>query len=205
MICCASRWIEAIPIKVSDAQAVLSTFHDNWITRYGVPNEVLSDNSSIFDGKEASKFWLDRQIEKVKVSPHHQASNGLSERKTASLIDALKIHAEDEPTDWAKHLQTAIASLRNKVCSATELSPYQYVFGANMPSPLTQKLQISNRIEIAARLMNQLRTVEDQHALKSTFKINDLVLVGKLATPTQVQSALERALHGSSASIRAPL
>ena len=148
--------------------------------------------------------WIDK-LKKSEYRHTTKLQTGYPSENTASLIDALKIHAEDEPTDWAKHLQTAIASLRNKVCSATELSPYQYVFGANMPSPLTQKLQISNRIEIAARLMNQLRIVEDRHALKSTFKINDLVLVGKLATPTQVQSALERALHGSSASIRAPL
>jgi hypothetical protein len=124
LICHASRWTEAIPLRVADTTNVLKAFHDNWITRYGIPDEVISDNSSVFDGKAATSFWNDRKIQKIKVSAYHQSSNGLCERNISELVDTLKLNSGELTDTWADQLPTALASLRNKMSNATGLSPY---------------------------------------------------------------------------------
>jgi hypothetical protein len=178
LICHASRWTEAIPLRVADTTNVLKAFHDNWITRYGIPDEVISDNSSVFDGKAATSFWNDRKIQKIKVSAYHQSSNGLCERNISELVDTLKLNSGELTDTWADQLPTALASLRNKMSNATGLSPYQYIFGADMSSPISETLGIQKRLDIAARLLTHIRTEENRSQEgTSIFKVNDLVLV----------------------------
>ena len=177
MVCGASRWPEAVALKAADTQNILKAFYEHWITKYGVPKEVISDNASVFDGKEADKFWTKHGINKITTSPHHQASNGLSERHTATLMEALRNLSSNQPKEWNLHLSTALASMRNRVCSATKLSPYQYVFGMNMPSHAPIPNQQDERVEIAARLIKQLNTDEATDNTKARFKIGQQVLI----------------------------
>ena len=41
-----SRWTEAIPLKNMTAETVSRAFFDNWISRYGAPRTVTTDQGA---------------------------------------------------------------------------------------------------------------------------------------------------------------
>jgi len=179
VICHASRWIEAVPLKVADTNNVLNAFYDNWLVRYGVPSEIVSDNAGVFDGAQANEFWLQKKIEKIVTSPYHQASNGLTERNIATLIEHIRLNMGTNEAAWHDHLPTSVASMRNKKCSETQLTPYQYIFGTDMPGPGCIDSSKS-RIEIAKRLLTYLEdppTDPENRSSIPIFQKGDLVLV----------------------------
>jgi hypothetical protein len=56
-----SKWIEARPItRIKSEQAVL--FFTDIVHRFGLPNSIITDNSTQFTGKKFLDFWDDHHI-----------------------------------------------------------------------------------------------------------------------------------------------
>ena len=49
------------------------------LSRWGLPDEIVTDCGKNFDSKEFSRFWQRKQIKHTKSSPHHHQSNGGAE------------------------------------------------------------------------------------------------------------------------------
>ena len=175
VICSASRWVELVPLKTTDACTVLKALYDVWITKYGPPKEILSDNSLVFDGNEARKFWQDHGITKIMSSPYHQATNGLAERNISTMVDQLRCQVHNQSASWNQHLQTVAAGMRAKTCAENNLTPFQYVFGCEMNSPW--HTDESKRVELTFRLLNWLKTPEEPEQVISKYVPGDWVLV----------------------------
>lgn len=74
------RWPEAIPLKKITAEVVASALFDVWITRFGTPITITTDQGSQFEAalfKSLSSFI---GAKRIRSSPYHPASNGMIER-----------------------------------------------------------------------------------------------------------------------------
>jgi hypothetical protein len=45
-----TKWVEAIPLKVANSDAIIEFIDQFIITRFGVPNALIFDNASYFSG-----------------------------------------------------------------------------------------------------------------------------------------------------------
>jgi hypothetical protein len=129
-----SRFPIVIPTKVADFQTVQRVLHDHIFTVFGVPMEIVSDNTALLDGKQAKAVWAEYGISKIQVSPYHQSSNGLVERHIRTLLNAIR--SMEKTKDWDERAILAAASLRYRPSSVTGLSPFEIVFGRRMNTPL---------------------------------------------------------------------
>jgi len=130
-----TRWLELLPMKSCEFSTLWGTLMREWVYRFGLPQQILSDNTRILDGNVANAEWERLGVEKITISPYHQASNGLVERYVSTVYGILRTMNTQE---WAKDLASVAASIRSRPNMTTGISPYYAVFGERIASPMQQ-------------------------------------------------------------------
>ena len=75
-----SRWVEATPLRKTSAQTVARAFYDTWVSRYGGPKVITSDQGSQFESRLFAALLSLIGCERIRTTAYHPAANGLIER-----------------------------------------------------------------------------------------------------------------------------
>ena len=81
-------------MRSTDAATTISVL-SNLFTRYGYPEQVVSDNGPPFQSREYGDFLKRNSDERVLVSPYHPAANGQVERFVQTFKKFLKSSTKD--------------------------------------------------------------------------------------------------------------
>jgi hypothetical protein len=73
-----SKWIEAQIVEAARAQTTVECLRSMFAT-HGLPEQVVSDNGSVFTSQDFKDFMDLNGIDHIRVSPYHPSSNGLAE------------------------------------------------------------------------------------------------------------------------------
>ena len=126
-----SRWPEAVPLTNIEAPTVCRAFVDQWITRYGAPETLTTDQGSQFESQLFSALLQLIGCNRIRTTAYHPASNGMIERWHRSLKAAIMCHSNQE---WTRSLSTVLLGLRTNVLDIGA-SPAEFVFGATLRIP----------------------------------------------------------------------
>ncbi|GFX10862.1 retrovirus-related Pol polyprotein from transposon 412 [Trichonephila clavipes] len=80
IIDCFSRWPEAIPIPDMQAKTICRTIFDTWISRFGCPSVITSDQGTQMRSSMYTEFTRMLGTEKIKTTTYNPISNGIVER-----------------------------------------------------------------------------------------------------------------------------
>lgn len=127
-----SRWVEATPLREISAQTVARAFYDVWISRYGAPKVITSDQGGQFESRLFTALLSLIGCERIRTTAYHPASNGLIERWHRVLKGAIMCHAD---SNWVRTLSTVLLGLRAHVRSDTGASPAEFIFGTTLRLP----------------------------------------------------------------------
>ena len=110
-----SKWIEVRPItRIKAEQAVL--FFTDIIHRFGVPNSIITDNSTQFTGRKFLEFCDRHHIRVDWAAVAHPKTNGQVERANGMILQGLKPRIFNRQNKfgkrWLKELPAVIWSLR---------------------------------------------------------------------------------------------
>ena len=100
-----TKWIEAASHKVLNSKKVAQFIQTNTIYRYGVLNEIISNNRQHFKG-ETEKLLRQFNIQHHKSSPYRPQTNGAVEVANKNIGRILK-KSKRNYKDW--HLQLPYA------------------------------------------------------------------------------------------------
>jgi ribonuclease HI/transposase InsO family protein len=133
-----SKWIEVRPLtSIRSKQAV--AFFTNIIHRFGVPNSIITDNSTQFTGRKFLDFCEDHHIRVDWAVVAHPMTNGQVERANGMLLQGLKPRIYNDLNKfgkrWMKELPSVVWSLRTTPSRATGFSPFFLVYGAEAILP----------------------------------------------------------------------
>ena len=64
-----------------DENTVVNTILNNWIYRYGKPENILTDRGRVFEGTLIREWMNKFGIQQEFSSPYQHQSNGFAERK----------------------------------------------------------------------------------------------------------------------------
>ena len=196
-ICLGSKYPEAVPLKRVDAQSVAEGMCEIF-SRTGIPNELLTDQGSVFTGKLHSILG----IHHLKTSAYHPQTDGCLERWHASLKAMLR-KQPNRQQDWDRLIKYMLFAYRAAPHSNTGFSPYEMVYGRQLRGPLDvlkdgwlagdlgqvdavewvnqmkEKLKVMSEIvQVKERkAKEQMKKGYDKHAVERVFSVGSMVLV----------------------------
>ncbi|CAB0031628.1 unnamed protein product [Trichogramma brassicae] len=174
-----TRWPQAIPIADMSAPTVARAFYDGWISFFGTPLTITTDQGAQFNGKLLAELCKLVGAKHVHTSPYHPQSNSMVERLHRTLKAALKCSPE---TPWTLALPGVLLGLRTTFKEDLQASPAEMVFGTSLriPGELmmqqdTDKTPPSDFVLALRRLFKAIRPVPaSRHAQHHPFVFADL-------------------------------
>jgi hypothetical protein len=102
------KWKEATTLKKVDSDELVKFLKDNILSRFGVPEKLITDNGSIFIGSKFTKFCEEYGIVMGQSSNYYPQGNGLSESTNKTLIHILKKTIDRNQKNWHLKLMDAL-------------------------------------------------------------------------------------------------
>lgn len=128
-----TRWPEAFPIRDITAETVAKAIYEGWITRYGCPVRLTSDQGRQFESQLFTELLRYLGVKKLRTTSYHPQANGLVERWHRSLKAALMTRLDTG--SWVNELQTVMFGLRAAGRSENGVSAAEYTFGKPLRLP----------------------------------------------------------------------
>ena len=136
--CFLSRYcvLRAIPNKTADvvAQALWQI-----ICQHGCPTTLYSDGGTEFRNKVMKEMTKNFKVKHVQLAIYHPSSNGLTERKNASIKMALRCFSA--LPDWDLCLPTAQYATNAAYCSSVGDTPFYIFYHRDAEIPYTRFLK----------------------------------------------------------------
>jgi len=208
IMCVATRYVEAFPLRNIKTKAVLKTL-ENFCSTFGWPKEVQSDQGTNFTSKLTDQWLTERGITQVFSTAYHPESQGCLERSHQTVKTMMKKYVSENEKDWDQGLHLMLFALRNQVNESLGFTPYELVFGHTVKGPLQTMKDIwvegeneknllqyvsdfnerLHKANVAANIhlkgkQRKMKFWYDRHARKRNFNVGDQVLV---LIPTQNQ------------------
>lgn len=209
IICNLTSWPEAIPIPTKEASVVAEALIQHFITRFGTPRVIVSDNGREFDNslmKYLSNYF---GFIHAKVCPYTPHSNGKIEKFNQVLVQMLSIFADSSHQNWDVTVNSLLNAYRTSVHSSLQHTPYFLVFGRECLNPvdtlLTPRQKSYTDNPVATQMENlhkayslvrdklkenrrQYKERYDRRAKQKSFEIGDPVYVADLPTTDKLSS-----------------
>ena len=128
----ASRWPVAIPLKGIKTRDILEALKWHWISLYGLPLQITTDQGCQFTSVEFKSFFEQHGVQIIHASTYHPQGNGLIERFHRTLKTALRTHDNKK---WTELLPWIMLSLRANFKGSIETSPAELVFKQQLRLP----------------------------------------------------------------------
>ena len=129
-------------VILSKKSASADAFLKSWVSVFGAPNKIFSDNGGEFIGDDLYEICELFNISVTTTPANAPWSNGVCERHNQILTNImLKVKEDVKGCNWHTALAWAL-SAKNSLLNCHGFSPAQLVFGknVNLPAALNNKL-----------------------------------------------------------------
>jgi len=131
----ASHYPEAIPLKQHTAEEVANALAQIF-SRYGFPEEILSDQGTEFTLELMQHFVYQFGITLIRCSPYHPETNGSCQRFHRTLNAMIPSMVEEFNGSWDECLQWALFAYREILVETLGFSPSEMLYGHAIRGPL---------------------------------------------------------------------
>ena len=129
-----SKWVEVFPLQRTAAPSVAQCVLNGWVSRFGCPYSILSDQGQEFESNLFKELNNAMQTSKLRTTAYHPRTDGMVERKNRTLIDVLSKFASQE-ADWDLKLPLILFAIRTSEHASTGFSPFLLTYGKEARIP----------------------------------------------------------------------
>jgi transposase InsO family protein len=138
-----TKWAEVEPVCTIPARSAIKFIH-GLVCRFGVPNRIITDNSSQFTSGLFQEYCASVGIKIFFASDAHPRSNGQAERANAEVLKGLKMRSfnsklEASGKKWLDNLQSVLWSIRTSATKPTDETPFFLICGEEAVLPIDVK------------------------------------------------------------------
>jgi len=204
--CDLSKMVEAYPLENKETVTVANAFVKNFILRFGIPAEVVTDQGKEFISSVFNETCKILNIRHLKSTAYHHETLGALENSHKSLGAYLRMQVNKYDKAWSDWLPYWCFSYNTQVHTETKYSPYELVFGKRprLPSNINEfidplysfddyPIELKYRLQTACadarenliESKTKRKTNYDQkrsNISNQHFQKNDLVLVKNIVT-----------------------
>lgn len=118
-----TKWPEVIALEKVDSDAIQTWLVSDVISRFGVFNELITDQGTQFVCESFKLFCKNFGIKHRTTSPFHPATDGQVERLNRSILNMLRSYVAPDQKDWDEKLPAIMFSYRSAVHESIGCSP----------------------------------------------------------------------------------
>eukprot|EP00253_Pinus_taeda_P029433 PITA_29433 len=172
-----TKWVETIPLKTANSEAIIEFIDQFIITRFGVPTALVFDNASYFSRNSMFNFAIKREFKLKYSANYYPQGNGLAESTNKNLIKIIKRTIEQNHRNWHKSLVFALWADKITQKASIGTSPFNLVYGkeailsTNLVLPslaLVQFIEEAPSSSIQLRYDQILKLEEEREKVKDT-------------------------------------
>ena len=123
-----TKFVTIFPLKTKSAEEVADCLW-KWISRYGPPSTILSDQGKEFVNKTLESLINKTGIERRVTSSYNPRTDGQCERMNQTVINIFKKHAEADPQRWVEWKEYVEYVYNTRKNSTTGFSPHELLYG----------------------------------------------------------------------------
>ena len=160
-----SRWLEAYPMTSTTSFACAKRFINEWVSRFGVPDRIISDQGPQFESHLFNLVCNRLGIKRNRTTAWHPETNGALERAHGTLKNCLRClsHATQ---DWDEALPIALLAMRTAI-NDSGTSPSLIVYGEQLAIPRaildpTMSLYDEDMPHFVNQLFNNIQLIRDK-------------------------------------------
>jgi transposase InsO family protein len=130
-----SKFCEIQAMPDATAETLAKVYVEEFVTRYGTPINLLSDQGSNYMSSVMKKVNEMLEIKHKRTSPYHPATNGQAERLIKLVKFCLAHVVSEDQQDWDTYLGYIRMAVNQSWHAATNTSPAYVFFGRSMMTP----------------------------------------------------------------------
>lgn len=147
-----TRWPEAYPLRNATAKTVAITLFTQYISRFGVPHTITTDQGSVFESVLFKEFTTLLGSHRIHTTAYHPQSNGMVERFHRTLKSALIARANTG--HWKDELPIVLLGLRAMIKEDLKCSSAELVFGQSIRLPGVFFMESHDNLNVDATIKN---------------------------------------------------
>ncbi len=111
-----TKWVEVAALPLQETIITANAIFSEWVTRYGVPDQIHSDQGPNFESRLFHEPCEASGVKKTRTTPYHPQGNGQTERTNQSLLSLLKSFIDQAKHDcWCELLPQCLIPHFNKL------------------------------------------------------------------------------------------
>ena len=135
-VCALTKWVEARPLKTSDADEAAAALFEDIFVRHGACTQLICDRGSNFTSMLFSEVCKLLQIDKFHVTAYHPAGNGVVERVNGTIMKILTTALRDYKDDWVRFLPATLFAYRSGYHQSIKMTPFEALYGRKAVCPV---------------------------------------------------------------------
>lgn len=158
-----TRWPEAVPIADQTAETVATTFISSWISRFGAPQTISTDQGRQFESQLFEQLCSRLGTKLIRTSAYNPRANGMVERFHRQLKSSLRALSDDPK--WTQQLPLVLLGIRATTKEDLQMSSAELVYASplRLPADLTIDEEVvrnaSDPVSFAQLLRSRLEDV----------------------------------------------
>lgn len=130
-----TKWVEMSAIPTQSAEVVAEKFIAHFVSTFGCPLEVHTDQGRNFESNLFKAFCDTLQITKTRTTPYHPSSNGQIERINRTVLQMIRCFIEGKNQSWDRDLPLLTMALHSTENRNTGFTPNQMMLGREVFHP----------------------------------------------------------------------
>ena len=124
-----SRRLKLYALPEQTAVITAKTFFEQWISKFGAPLLVHTDQGRNVDGSLFVDLCRLMEIANTWTTPYRPSSNGQVERHNQMVLYFIRCYLDDNVTTWDEHVSALGMSIRGTVNRTTGFTPNMLFLG----------------------------------------------------------------------------
>lgn len=176
-----SRWPEVEPMQDQEASTVARAFYSIWISRFGTPLRVTTDQGRQFKSHLFRELNSLTGLTHLRTTAYHPQANGMVERLHRQLKAAIKCHNHSQ---WTKILPSVMLGIRSAWKEDIKSTAAEMLYGEPLRLPgeflsSSRESTLETQTAFVQALREQMRTLRptqgSKHGTKTPFVFKDLM------------------------------